>query len=311
MRARNSARTERGRSKEAVFRLEDYRDVEGPFDRIVSVGMFEHVGVGHYDTFFRKCAKILDKDGVFLLHTIGRSGPPSITNAWIAKYIFPGGYIPALSEVLPRDPALAARGHRRRNSPASLCRNAQGLARALPRSPRRGGTTLRRALCAHVGVLFGIVGNGFPRKRHGGVSDPDGETQGRGAANPRLYRSRRSTPARARSHLLSAASPCRRVNAPDAPRARGADAASLRSRVLIEHDLLRELVREIDPDLAFREPCVSQAPSYPPRRSISHIVCNGESRDQAFPSAPGSTIDRDLMALMQRSRSRRSDAVVE
>src|SRR5580692_8705361 len=92
---------ERGRSKDAVFRLEDYRDVEGPFNRIVSVGMFEHVGVGHYDTFFHKCAKILDKDGVFLLHTIGRSGPPSITNAWIAKYIFPGGYIPALSEVLP------------------------------------------------------------------------------------------------------------------------------------------------------------------------------------------------------------------
>ena len=92
---------ERGRSNDAIFRLEDYRDVEGPFDRIVSVGMFEHVGVGHYDTFFRKCAKILDKDGVFLLHTIGRSGPPSITNAWIAKYIFPGGYIPALSEVLP------------------------------------------------------------------------------------------------------------------------------------------------------------------------------------------------------------------
>ena len=84
-----------------MFRLEDYRDVAGPFDRIVSVGMFEHVGVGHYDTFFRKCAKILDKDGVFLLHTIGRSGSPSVTNAWIAKYIFPGGYIPALSEVLP------------------------------------------------------------------------------------------------------------------------------------------------------------------------------------------------------------------
>jgi cyclopropane-fatty-acyl-phospholipid synthase len=92
---------ERARTKDAVFRIEDYRDVEGPFNRIVSVGMFEHVGVGHYDTYFRKCAKILEKDGVFLLHTIGRSGPPSITNAWIAKYIFPGGYIPALSEVLP------------------------------------------------------------------------------------------------------------------------------------------------------------------------------------------------------------------
>jgi cyclopropane-fatty-acyl-phospholipid synthase len=92
---------ERGRSRDATFRLEDYRDVAGPFDRIVSVGMFEHVGVGHYDTFFHKCADILDRNGVFLLHTIGRSGSPSFTNPWIAKYIFPGGYIPALSEVLP------------------------------------------------------------------------------------------------------------------------------------------------------------------------------------------------------------------
>jgi cyclopropane-fatty-acyl-phospholipid synthase len=99
-RARQRA-VERGREKNAIFRIEDYRDVEGPFDRIVSVGMFEHVGVGHYDTFFGKCASILGHDGVFVLHTIGRSGPPSITNAWIAKYIFPGGYIPALSEVLP------------------------------------------------------------------------------------------------------------------------------------------------------------------------------------------------------------------
>jgi cyclopropane-fatty-acyl-phospholipid synthase len=92
---------ERDRTEDAVFRLEDYRDVSGRFDRIVSVGMFEHVGVGFYDTFFRKCGQILADDGVFLLHTIGRSEPPSVTNPWIAKYIFPGGYIPALSEVLP------------------------------------------------------------------------------------------------------------------------------------------------------------------------------------------------------------------
>jgi cyclopropane-fatty-acyl-phospholipid synthase len=91
---------ERGRAHDAVFRLEDYRDVAGSFDRIVSVGMFEHVGVGFYDTFFRKGARLLDEAGIFLLHTIGRSGPPSVTNPWIAKYIFPGGYIPALSEVL-------------------------------------------------------------------------------------------------------------------------------------------------------------------------------------------------------------------
>jgi cyclopropane-fatty-acyl-phospholipid synthase len=92
---------ERGRAQDAIFRLEDYRDVAGHFDRIVSVGMFEHVGVGFYDTYFRHCAQLLDQDGVFLLHTIGRSGAPGVTNPWIAKYIFPGGYIPALSEVLP------------------------------------------------------------------------------------------------------------------------------------------------------------------------------------------------------------------
>jgi cyclopropane-fatty-acyl-phospholipid synthase len=92
---------ERGHVEDTIFRLEDYRDVVGHFDRIVSVGMFEHVGVGFYDIFFRKCAQLLDNDGVFLLHAIGRSGSPSVTNPWIAKYIFPGGYIPALSEVLP------------------------------------------------------------------------------------------------------------------------------------------------------------------------------------------------------------------
>ena len=84
-----------------AFQLADYRDVEGRFDRIVSVGMFEHVGVGHYDTFFRRCAELLTDDGVMLLHSIARSGGPNLTSPWIDKYIFPGGYVPALSEVLP------------------------------------------------------------------------------------------------------------------------------------------------------------------------------------------------------------------
>jgi cyclopropane-fatty-acyl-phospholipid synthase len=92
---------ERGLTEDANFRLIDYRDVEGQFDRVVSVGMFEHVGVGFYDTFFGKCGELLADDGLALLHSIGRSSPPGITNPWIAKYIFPGGYIPALSEVLP------------------------------------------------------------------------------------------------------------------------------------------------------------------------------------------------------------------
>ena len=83
------------------FRLADYRDVTGRFDRIVSVGMFEHVGVNFYDVFFRKCAELLADDGVMLLHSIGRAEGPGYTNPFIRKYIFPGGYIPALSEVLP------------------------------------------------------------------------------------------------------------------------------------------------------------------------------------------------------------------
>ena len=99
-RARERA-AERGHEREAEFRLVDYRDVDGRFDRIVSVGMFEHVGVGFYETYFGKCAQILQDDGVMLLHSIGRKSPPSVTNPWLAKYIFPGGYIPALSEVVP------------------------------------------------------------------------------------------------------------------------------------------------------------------------------------------------------------------
>ncbi len=82
------------------FRLEDYRGLNGRFDRIVSVGMFEHVGTRHYRAFFRKMHDLLSDDGVGLLHSIGRMSPPAGTNAWMRKYIFPGGYAPALSEVL-------------------------------------------------------------------------------------------------------------------------------------------------------------------------------------------------------------------
>jgi len=98
--ARNRA-DEKGLAGRIEFRLQDYRDIAEQFDRIVSVGMFEHVGVNHFDAFFGKCAELLSDDGVMLLHSIGRSEGPGVTNPWIAKYIFPGGYIPALSEVLP------------------------------------------------------------------------------------------------------------------------------------------------------------------------------------------------------------------
>ena len=92
---------ERNLAERVDFQLRDYRDVAGPFDRIVSVGMFEHVGAPYYQEFFDTAARLLADDGVMVLHSIGRMDGPSITNPFINKYIFPGGYIPALSEVLP------------------------------------------------------------------------------------------------------------------------------------------------------------------------------------------------------------------
>ncbi|MDF2382993.1 class I SAM-dependent methyltransferase [Nostoc ellipsosporum NOK] len=88
-----------GVADKVKFELIDYRHVTGQFDRIVSVGMFEHVGTPHYRTFFRKVRELLTPEGVMLLHTIGRAGGPGVTDAFTLKYIFPGGYIPALSEI--------------------------------------------------------------------------------------------------------------------------------------------------------------------------------------------------------------------
>jgi cyclopropane-fatty-acyl-phospholipid synthase len=90
-----------GLQDQVRFELLDYREVTETFDRIVSVGMFEHVGIGHYRAFFDMVARCLKPDGVALIHAIGRSDGPGSTNAWLRKYIFPGGYSPALSEVLP------------------------------------------------------------------------------------------------------------------------------------------------------------------------------------------------------------------
>ncbi|HEY5413059.1 MAG TPA: cyclopropane-fatty-acyl-phospholipid synthase family protein [Caulobacteraceae bacterium] len=83
------------------FELIDYRDVEGVFDRIVSVGMFEHVGVPNYAPFFERVAELLADDGVALVHSIGCKDPPGVSDPFIRKYIFPGGFIPSLSQVTP------------------------------------------------------------------------------------------------------------------------------------------------------------------------------------------------------------------
>jgi cyclopropane-fatty-acyl-phospholipid synthase len=89
-----------GLTDRAYFELEDYRNTTGTFDRIVSVGMFEHVGRVSYDTYFQTCSRLLSDTGVMLLHTIGSTRPPEYTNPWIAKYIFPNCYLPSLSEVM-------------------------------------------------------------------------------------------------------------------------------------------------------------------------------------------------------------------
>lgn len=83
------------------FHLRDYRQQTGTYDRIVSVGMFEHVGMPHYQEYFDKIASLLRDDGVALLHTIGDRGIPGATNPWMRKYIFPGGHCPSFSEILP------------------------------------------------------------------------------------------------------------------------------------------------------------------------------------------------------------------
>jgi len=95
-RARTSGVSDRVR-----FKISDYRHETGKYDRIVSVGMFEHVGVNHFNTYFSKVSELLADDGVALIHAIGRSDLPGHTNPWINRYIFPGGYAPSLSEVIP------------------------------------------------------------------------------------------------------------------------------------------------------------------------------------------------------------------
>jgi cyclopropane-fatty-acyl-phospholipid synthase len=96
--ARERAEAERA---SCDFRLQDYRDVSGQFDRIVSIGMFEHVGKRYYAAFFEKCRQALKDDGIALLHTVGRLDGPCDTHPWVWRYIFPGGYTPALSELTP------------------------------------------------------------------------------------------------------------------------------------------------------------------------------------------------------------------
>ncbi len=132
-----------GLSDRVRFELVDYREARGTYDRIVSVGMFEHVGVVHYQAFFRQVRDLLAPDGVALLHSIGRSDGPGSTHPWLRKYIFPGGYAPALA-VGGRAGGRAHRPdrHRCRGAAAPLRRDLAGVAQALPRQSRPGSGAL-------------------------------------------------------------------------------------------------------------------------------------------------------------------------
>ena len=91
---------EEGLSEKITFKLQDYRNENQNYDRIVSVGMFEHVGIKYFREYLKKTYDLLKDTGVFLLHTIGQRGVPTATSPWIRKYIFPGGYIPSLSDII-------------------------------------------------------------------------------------------------------------------------------------------------------------------------------------------------------------------
>jgi cyclopropane-fatty-acyl-phospholipid synthase len=91
----------RGLERRVRFEMLDYRAIEGQFDRIVSVGMFEHVGPGNYQDYFNALSRLLEHDGIAVVHTIARYDQPNLGNPWIEKYIFPGGYLPSLSDIAP------------------------------------------------------------------------------------------------------------------------------------------------------------------------------------------------------------------
>ena len=141
-----------GVSDHVRFELIDYRHVEGRFDRIVSVGMFEHVGAAHYEEFFAKCHDLLTDDGVMLLHTIGKLGKASAPDPFTDKYIFPGYHLPALSQMLEGSEAvrlIASDVETLRLHYAYMLR--AWLERT--RRPREDRTDVRRAFLSAVGIL--------------------------------------------------------------------------------------------------------------------------------------------------------------
>ena len=176
-----------GVADKVKFELIDYRHVTGSFDRIVSVGMFEHVGPAHYRAFFRKCRDLLTRDGVMLIHTIGRMGKPGVTDDFTAKYIFPGGYNPALSEIVRGYEGMRMFPTDIEVLRVALRADARSLVRSHHRCERRDRGALRRALLPHVVLLSRRREYGVPLRRPGQLPAPDGEEPRCFADHARLY----------------------------------------------------------------------------------------------------------------------------
>ena len=197
--ARCAQRSERCPTQ-VEFRLQDYRDVPEKFDRIVSVGMFEHVGVGFYDAFFRKCADTARRRR---RHGAAFDRPlrgPERHQSLDRQIHLPGRLHSGAVGGAAGDRARGPAGHRHRDPAPALRRDAQGLARALPRASRGGRAALRRTLRADVGVLSRRLRDGVPRAGDDGVPDPADQAAGRRADDARLHRAtRRSVCARSKA----------------------------------------------------------------------------------------------------------------
>ena len=200
----NERAEQRGIADRVKFHLKDYRHLDQRFDRIVSVGMFEHVGVGHFAEYFGKIRTLLADDGAAVVHSINRSDGPGATSAWVKKYIFPGGYIPALSEVVPQ---IEGAGLYITDIEILRLHYAETLrewAPPLRRPPRPRQGHLRRALLPHVGVLSRRLGMRLPLRWHEQFPDPVLPQPARPAADAQLHDQRGRTPA---GHRLEAAAP--------------------------------------------------------------------------------------------------------
>ena len=176
-----------GLADRVEFKLCDYRELDDHFDRIVSVGMFEHVGLQHYQEFFAKIEELLTADGVMLLHSIGRMGPPGTTGPWLRKYIFPGGHAPSMSEVFEvteRQRLWVTDLEILRLHYAETCKIWH---QRFEENRQQFAELYDERFLSHVGILSHLCGDAVPPGKQHGLSDAARTKSCRRAADSRLY----------------------------------------------------------------------------------------------------------------------------